>query len=133
MFLRMLSYYISWHMKQARPQSLFVGNDKPAAARRTNPVGPAQRSNDALAKTARKRTTDDDNTPVHGFTSLLANLATICANQIQPADDMPAFTKVTTRHPTPAARLRTARRRRFILPRLHVVITHTRKDHKTPG
>ena len=30
-------------------------------------------------------------TPVHSFTSLLADLATICANHIQPTDDMPAF------------------------------------------
>jgi hypothetical protein len=33
---------------------------------------------------------------VHSFTSLLADLATICANTIQPTDDMPAFTKLTT-------------------------------------
>jgi hypothetical protein len=32
---------------------------------------------------------------VHSFTSLLANLATICANQIQPADNMPTFTIIT--------------------------------------
>src|SRR6478736_1712918 len=31
-FLRMLSYYISWHMKQALAPILFVDNDKPAAA-----------------------------------------------------------------------------------------------------
>jgi hypothetical protein len=98
MFLRMLSYYISWHMKQVLAPILFQDNDKPAAAaKRANPVAPAQRSDQALAKAARKRT--DDNTPVHSFTSLLADLATICANQIQPADDLPAFTKITT--PTP--------------------------------
>jgi hypothetical protein len=97
-FLRMLSYYIVWHMKTALAPILFVDNDKPAAAaKRANPVAAAQRSDQALAKAARKRTTDD--TPVHSFTSLLADLATICANQIQPAHDMPAFTKITT--PTP--------------------------------
>ena len=101
MFLRMLSYYISWHMKTALAPILFVDNDKPAAAaKRANPVAPAQRSDEALTKAARKRTHDD--TPVHSFTSLLADLATICANQIQPADDMPAFTKITT--PTPLQR-----------------------------
>ena len=98
MFLRMLSYYISWHMKAALAPILFVDNDKPAAAaKRATPVAPAQRSADALAKAARKRTTED--TPVHSFTSLLADLATVCANHIQPADDMPAFTMTTT--PTP--------------------------------
>jgi hypothetical protein len=95
MFLRMLSYYISWHMKQALAPILFRDHDKPAAAaKRTNPVAAAQRSDAALAKASRKRTTDD--TPVHSFTSLLTDLGTICANRIQPADDMPAFTKFTT-------------------------------------
>jgi hypothetical protein len=98
MFLRMLSYYISWHMKQALAPILFQDNDKPAAAaKRTNPVAPAQRSDEALNKAARKRTHDDD--PVHSFTSLLADLGTLCANQIQPTDDTPAFTMTTT--PTP--------------------------------
>ncbi|SRR5208283_3803842 len=101
MFLRMLSYYISWHMKQALAPILFQDNDKPAAAaKRTNPVAAAQRSRTALAKAARKHTVD--NTPVHSFTSLLADLATICANQIQPTDHMPAFTMLTT--PTPLQR-----------------------------
>ncbi len=101
MFLRMLSYYISWHMKQALAPILFVDNDKPAAAtKRADPVATAQRSDPALNKAARKRTEDDY--PVHSFTSLLADLATICANKIQPTDDMPAFTKITT--PTPLQR-----------------------------
>jgi hypothetical protein len=101
MFLRMLSYYISWHMKQALAPILFVDNDKPAAAaKRPNPVAAAQRSHTALAKASRKRT--DDDYPVHSFTSLLADLGTICANHIQPTDDMPAFTKTTS--PTPVQR-----------------------------
>ncbi|MCV7117473.1 IS1634 family transposase [Mycobacterium nebraskense] len=101
MFLRMLSYYISWHIKQALAPILFQDNDKPgAAAKRTNPVAAAQRSDTALAKAARKHTADD--TPVHSFTSLLTDLATLCANHIQPSDDMPAFTKLTT--PTPLQR-----------------------------
>ena len=93
MFLRMLSYHLSWHMKQALAPILFIDNDKPAAAaaKRANPVGPAQRSDEALHKAARKPTAHD--TPVHSFTSLLADLATICANQIQPNDHMPAFTR----------------------------------------
>ena len=71
-----------------------------AAAKRANPVAPAQRSNEALNKAARKRT--DDDTPVHSFTTLLADLATICANHIQPNYDVPPFTMITT--PTPLQR-----------------------------
>ncbi len=94
-FLRMLSYYLSWHMKQDLAPILFHDHDKPAArAKRTDPVAAAQRSNPALAKASRKRTEDDY--PVHSFTSLLADLATICANHIQPNHDVPAFTIITT-------------------------------------
>ena len=101
MFLRMLSYYIGWHMKHALAPILFQDNDKPAAAaKRADPVAPAQRSDQALTKAARKRTHDD--TPVHSFTSLLADLATICANHIQPTEELPAFTKIT--NPTPLQR-----------------------------
>jgi len=100
-FLRMLSYYIAWHMKQALAPILFYDHDKnAAAAKRTDPVAAAQRSDAALTKAARKRT--QDNYPVHSFTSLLKDLATCCVNYIQPAHDMPAFTKLTT--PTPLQR-----------------------------
>ena len=55
MFLRMPSYYISWHMKQALAPILFYDNDKPAAtAKRADPVAAAQRSDRALAEAARK-------------------------------------------------------------------------------
>jgi len=95
MFLRMLSYYLSWHMKQDLAPILFHDHDKPAArAKRTDPVAAAQRSNPTLAKASRKRTEDDY--PVHSFTSLLADLATICANHIQPHHDVPPFTMITT-------------------------------------
>src|SRR6478672_7796785 len=101
MFLRMLSYYLVWHMKAALAPILFQDNDKPAAAaKRTTPVAAAQRSDDALNKAARKRTAED--TAVHSFTSLLTDLATICANHIQPADDTPPFTIITS--PTPLQR-----------------------------
>jgi Transposase DDE domain len=101
-FLRMISYYITWHMHDRLAPLLFTDDDKPAAhAARHSPVAPAARSPRALAKAAAKRT--DGNLPVHSFTSLLTDLATICLNQIQPADPaLPAFRLVTT--PTPLQR-----------------------------
>src|SRR6185312_11953069 len=49
MFLRMLSYYLVWHMKAALAPILFVDNEKPAAAaKRANPVAAAQHSDQAL-------------------------------------------------------------------------------------
>jgi hypothetical protein len=101
-FLRMLSYYITWHMQARLAPILFTDDDKPAAqAARTSPVAPAARSPQALAKAAAKRT--PAGLPVHSFTSLLTDLATICLNQIQPADPaLPRFQLITT--PTPLQR-----------------------------
>ena len=95
-FLRMLSYYITWHMQARLAPVLFTDDDKPAAqAARQSPVAPAARSPKALAKAAAKRTGDD--LPVHSFASLLTDLATICLNTITPADPaLPGFRLVTT-------------------------------------
>ena len=100
-FLRMLSLYLSWYLKQVLAPILCHDHHEPAAgAQGRNPVVAAQRSNPALAKASRKRTAGYY--PRHSFTSLLADLATICANHVQPAHDMPAFTMITT--PTPLQR-----------------------------
>ena len=101
-FLRMLSYYLTWHMQARLAPLLFTDDDKPTAqAARQSPVAPAARSPKALAKAAAKRT--DDELPVHSFASLLTDLATICLNTIAPADPaLPGFRLVTT--PTPLQR-----------------------------
>src|SRR6185312_13436300 len=98
-FLRMLSYYLSWHMQARLAPILFTDDDKPAAsAARTSPVAPAARSPNALAKAATKQTPGDF--PVHSFATLLADLGTICLNTIAPADPaLPGFRLATT--PTP--------------------------------
>jgi hypothetical protein len=95
-FLRMLSYYVSWHMQARLAPILFTDDDKPAAqATRPSPVAPAARSPKALAKAATKQTPGSQ--PVHSFGTLLADLATICLNTIAPADPaLPGFRLVTT-------------------------------------
>ena len=95
-FLRMLSYYISWHMQARLALILFTDDDKPAAqAARTSPVAPAARSPRAVAKAATKQTPDD--LPVHSLATLLSDLGTICLNTIAPADPaLPGFRLVTT-------------------------------------
>ena len=101
-FLRMLSYYLSWHMRARLAPVLFTDDDKPAAsAARTSPVAPAACSPRALAKAATKQTPGD--LPVHSFATLLADLGTICLNTIAPASPaLPGFRLVTT--PTPLQR-----------------------------
>jgi Transposase DDE domain len=101
-FLRMLSYYLAWHMQARLAPLLFTDDDKPAAqATRPSPVAPAVRSPRAQAKAATKQTPAAQ--PVHSFTTLLADLATICLNAIAPTDPaLPGFRLVTT--PTPLQR-----------------------------
>jgi DDE family transposase len=101
-FLRMLSYYVNWHMNQRLAPMLFKDDDRTAAeAARTSPVAPARRSQQALKKIATKR--DQHGQPVHSFATLLADLATICVNRIQPSHaDQAAFNLITT--PTPIQR-----------------------------
>ncbi len=96
--IRMLAYYVTWHMQQKLAPVLFKDDD-PAAGRaaRPSPVAPARRSPAALAKIAAKTTPDGE--PVHSFATLLADLATITASRIQPPGGLPAFTTLTT--PTP--------------------------------
>jgi 2-keto-4-pentenoate hydratase len=95
-FLRMISYYITWHMQARLAPLLFTDDDKQTAqAARTSPVAPAARSPRARAKAATKQTPGD--LPVHSFATLLADLATICLNTIAPADPaLPRFRLVTT-------------------------------------
>jgi hypothetical protein len=95
-FLRMLSYYLAWHMQARLAPLLFTDDDKPAAqAARPSPVATAIRSPRALAKAATKQTPAAQ--PVHSFTTLLSDLSTICLNTIAPADPaLPGFRVVTT-------------------------------------
>ena len=95
-FLRMLSYDISWHLQARLAPILFTDDDKPAAqAARTSPVAPAARSPRAAAKAATKQTPGD--LPVHSLATLLSDLGTICLNTIAPADPaLPGFRLVTT-------------------------------------
>jgi hypothetical protein len=99
--IRMLAYYVTWHMQQRLAPMLFTDDDPAAGkATRPSPVAPAQRSPGALGKATRKVTADGG--PVHSFATLLADLATITASRIQPAAGQPEFTLITT--PTPLQR-----------------------------
>jgi len=85
-FLCMLSYYVEWHMRRALAPMLFDDEDKDAAlASRTSPVAKAPRSERAKAKDASKRTEDGE--PVHSFHTLIADLGTLCLNEVAAANN----------------------------------------------
>ena len=127
-FLRMLSYYLSWHLQARLAPLLFTDDDKPAAsAARTSPVAPAARSPRALAKAATKQTPGD--LPVHSFATLLADLGTICLNTIAPG--RPRAARLPARHHSyrsAAAGIRAARRQPP--PRGRVVSTPAPRTRK---
>ena len=83
-FLCMLAYYVEWHMRRRLAPLLFDDDDPAGAgAERSSPVKAARRSLAARAKAAGKRTADG--LPVHSFQTLLADLATLTRNRVQPA------------------------------------------------
>ncbi len=94
--LCMLAYYVEWHMREAWRELMFADTDQKAKATR-DPVAPAKRSAGALAKAARH--TLDDGTPVHSFSTLMAELATIVRNTCRTPNagpDAPTFEVLTT-------------------------------------
>ena len=95
-FLCMLAYYVEWHMRRKLAPLLFEDHDKGTAQQsRASVVKPAQRSPAAHKKARTKRS--DQDLPVHSFRSLLADLATITLNQLQPAaPGLSSFLKLTT-------------------------------------
>ena len=98
-FLCMLAYYVEWHMREAWRELMFADTDQLAKATR-DPVAPAKRSKDALAKVARR--TLDDGTPAHSFSTLLHELGTIVRSTCRTphaAPDAPTFDIVTTPNP----------------------------------
>jgi transposase len=100
LFLCMLAYYVKWHMMEAWRPLLFADEAQQAKQQR-DPVAPAERSSQALAKIRSKQL--PDGSPVHSYQSLLRNLATIVRNRCQSRDAQagtPSFTIDT--QPTPA-------------------------------
>jgi transposase len=95
-FLCMLAYYVEWHMREAWRELLFADEDL-EAKRQRDPVAPAQRSEQALQKIARR--TLDNGIPVHSFQTLLQQLSTIVRNTCRTRDSKAAsltFQMVTT-------------------------------------
>jgi transposase len=93
--LCMLAYYVEWHMRQCLAPILFDDDDKPQAqATRQSIVAPAQRSASAKFKALTKHTSAG--AQVHSLQTLLADLATIVKNRIQPTDkNIAAFDMLT--------------------------------------
>jgi transposase len=88
----MLACYLTWHLRAALAELTFTDQHIPQAS---DPVAPAQRSQQAKAKDAAKR--NQDGLPVYRYRDLLAHLATLDRQTITFAGQ--TIEKLTT--PTP--------------------------------
>jgi transposase len=93
-FLCMLAYYLTWHLKAAWAPLLFKDENPPT---NTDAVAKAARSTTALRKAQTKHTTTRE--PTHSYKTLLTELATLTRNTIRLPNTDTTFHKLT--QPTP--------------------------------
>ena len=98
-FLCMLAYYVEWQMRQRLKPMLFDDEYlEEANATRASPVAKAVRSDHAKVKDRTKHA--EDGLPLHSFTTLLKDLATLTYN-IARTGANPHVQIVITSRPTP--------------------------------
>jgi hypothetical protein len=90
-FLFLLAYYLLFEL-QARLAPMLFTDDTPLAP--TDPVAPATRSPAANAKAGSARTADG--LPAHSLPDLIAELGTICRNQLRIGESRHTFPRLTT-------------------------------------
>ncbi|HEY1457578.1 MAG TPA: IS1634 family transposase [Solirubrobacteraceae bacterium] len=90
-FLFLLAYYLLFEL-QARLAPMLYTDDTPLTP--ADPVAPAQRSPAANATAARHTT--PDGLPAYNLSDLIAELGTICRNQLRIGDGSHTFPRLTT-------------------------------------
>jgi transposase len=102
-FLCMLSYYLTWHLREAWAPLLFK-DEHPGPAE--DPVAKATRSPSALRKAHTKRTAAGES--CHSYKSLLAELSTLTRNTIRLPGTKATFAKLSEPNPVQAQALELA-------------------------
>lgn len=88
-FLRRLACYVEWHMRRALAPMLLDAHDPTVAeGGQPSPVAPAPAA-PATGTKAGAPNAPPDGLPVHSFRTLLADLATLTRNRVQPAGAAP--------------------------------------------
>jgi transposase len=93
-FICMLAYYLTWHLKAAWKPLLFSDEHRPVSQ---DPVAKAVRSDQAEQKARTKRTAE--NSPAHSYRTLLSELGTQTRNRTRLTGQTATFEKLT--QPTP--------------------------------
>ena len=99
-FLFLLAYYLLFEL-QARLAPMLFTDDTPLTP--ADPVAPARRSPAANTKAGRART--PDGLPAYSLTDLIAELGTICRNQLRIGDSPHTFPRLTNPNPVQAKAL----------------------------
>jgi hypothetical protein len=99
-FLFLLAYYLLFEL-QARLAPMLYTDDTPLTP--TDPVAPARRSPAAKTKAASGRT--PDGLPVFSLTDLIAELGTICRNQLRIGTTQHTVPRLTNRNAVQAKAL----------------------------
>jgi hypothetical protein len=99
-FLFLLAYYLLFEL-QARLAPMLYADDTPLTP--TDPVAPARRSPAANAKAGSHRT--PDGLPAYNLTDLIAELGTVCRNQLRIGDSEHTFPRITNTSPVQAEAL----------------------------
>jgi hypothetical protein len=102
-FLCMLAYYLTWHLRQAWAPLLFKDEQPPTLQ---DPVSKAVRSPAAQHKAQTNRTTTGER--AHSYKTLLAELAILTRNTIRLPGTHATFDKLTEPNPTQAHALELA-------------------------
>ncbi len=99
-FLFLLAYYLLFEL-QARLASMLYTDDTPLTP--ADPVAPARRSPTAKTKAGSHRT--PDGLPAYSLPDLIAELGTVCRNQLRIGDSAHTFPRLTNRNPAQAKAL----------------------------
>lgn len=90
-FLCMLAYYVAFEFSQRLAPLLFT-DEEPLTP--NDPVAPAKRSRAAKIKAGSARTADGH--PAHSFDDLIAELGTLCRNEVRIGAGGHTFPRLTT-------------------------------------
>jgi hypothetical protein len=99
-FLFLLAYYLLFEL-QARLAPMLFTDDTPLTP--ADPVAPARRSPAANTKAGRRRT--PDGLPAYSLPDLIAELGTVCRNQLHIGQSPHTFPRLTTPNPVQAKAL----------------------------
>ena len=98
-FVCLLAYYVQWHLKQAWAPLLFADEHLAEHRAERDPVAPAEPAGEVQTKRSTRKSRTGH--PLQSFSTLLAELATLCRNECVLGEGDFAITLTKETNPTP--------------------------------